>query len=290
MNTQISLTSLTYVRAIILALACITCGQASALTYKANPWIVIDNFESPNAIQHWTNVDVQNETSPFVENPQITVINSELKHKKNHYLLRKPALEGIIGNRKAISFTPLPIHVEVGETFTFFTRINVEYFPNNHSFGLSNLTAENIKTENYNAFEPMIRITDKKESDGTQNDGTLMVLSGEYKQYKNIINPETGNSASPLLKGQWYDLWYVVNNSPREKGGQRYDLYVKGGEFTKQQLVFKNADFRMKREQALTYFMAICNTGSKQTPYGNGGVKYDDIYMTSGLKLTSPNE
>jgi len=32
----------------------------------------------------------------------------------------------------------------------------------------------------YDAFEPMIGITDKTESDGTKYDGTLMVLNG-YK-------------------------------------------------------------------------------------------------------------
>ena len=37
----------------------------------------------------------------------------------------------------------------------------------------------------------MIRITDKKESDGYNNDGTLMVLSGE-KAYSKIVNPATG--------------------------------------------------------------------------------------------------
>ncbi len=256
----------------------------------ANKWILVDNFESPTAIQHWENVDLQNETSPYVEKPQITIINKESKKTNNNYLLRKPALEGIVGNRKAVSFRELPTQVNVGETFTFYTRINVEYFPNNHSFGLSNLTPENIKKENYNAFEPMIRITDKRESDGTQNDGTLMVLSGAHKKYKRIINPETGNVASPLVEGNWYELWYVVNNSPRKNGGQRYNLYVKGGEFETQQLVFKSADFRMKREEALTHFMAICNTGSEKQPYGNGGIKYDDIYMSKGLQLSSPLE
>lgn len=33
----------------------------------------------------------------------------------------------------------------------------------------------------------------------------------------------------------------------------------------------------MKRMAPLTHFMAICNTGSKKSPYGNGGVGYDDI-------------
>ena len=263
-------------------------STAFSANASANTWTLVDNFESPTAIQHWENIDLQNETSPYVENPQITIINKESKKTNNHYLLRKPALEGIVGNRKAVSFRQLPSQVNVGETFTFYTRINVEYFPNNHSFGLSNLTPDNIKKEHYNAFEPMIRITDKRESNGIQNDGTLMVLSGAHKKYKRIINPETGNVASPLIEGNWYELWYVVNNSKRNKGGQRYNLYVKGGEFEKQQLVFQNADFRMKREAPLTHFMAICNTGSEKKPYGNGGVKYDDIYMSKGVELSSP--
>ncbi len=260
---------------------------SNVFAHQGEHWLLVDNFESPTSINNWVNADVQNETKPFIKNPQVTIIESELD-KNNKYLLRKPAAEGVVGNRKAISFLPLPKEVDVGETYTFYTRVNVEYFPNNHSFGLSNLTPEKIKTENYNAFEPMIRITDKKESDGSKNDGSLMVLSGAHKKYKSIVNPETGNKAAPLQEGQWYEIWYVINNSPLKDGGQSYDLYVKGGEFKTQQKVFTNANFRMKREQALTHFMAICNTGPKNKPYGNGGVKYDDIYMSEGLELSSP--
>jgi len=32
----------------------------------------------------------------------------------------------------------------------------------------------------------------------------------------------------------------------------------------------------------------ISNTGSKKQPYGNGGVRYDDIYMSPGTVLTTP--
>lgn len=260
---------------------------SNVFAHQGEHWLLVDNFESTTSINNWVNADVQNETKPFIKNPQVTIIESELD-KNNKYLLRKPAAEGVVGNRKAISFLPLPKQVDVGETYTFYTRVNVEYFPNNHSFGLSNLTPEKIKTENYNAFEPMIRITDKKESDGSKNDGSLMVLSGAHKKYKSIVNPETGNKAAHLQEGQWYEIWYVINNSPLKDGGQSYDLYVKGGEFKTQQKVFTNANFRMKREQALTHFMAICNTGPKNKPYGNGGVKYDDIYMSKGLELSSP--
>lgn len=260
---------------------------SNVFSHQGNHWLLVDNFESPASINNWVNADVQNETQPFVENPQVTIIESESEHN-NKYLLRKPAAEGVVGNRKALSILPLPVSVNVGETYTFYTRVNVEYFPNNHSFGLSNLSTEEIKKENYNGFEPMIRITDKKESDGSKNDGSLMVLSGAHKKYKSIINPVTGKIAEPLNEGQWYDIWYVVNNSPLKDGGQSYDLYVKGGEFKTQKKVFTNANFRMKREQALTHFMAICNTGSKKKPYGNGGVKYDDIYMSRGIELSSP--
>ncbi|WP_077341057.1 hypothetical protein [Pseudocolwellia agarivorans] len=273
--------------ATVFSLLLTTFFTSYTFAYTENSWILIDNFESPASINQWVNADVQNETQPFIENPQVTIIERE-SDKNNKYLLRKPAAEGVVGNRKAISFLPLPEQVNVGDTFTFYTRVNVEYFPNNHSFGLSNLSAEKIKTANYNAFEPMIRITDKAESNGVKNDGSLMVLSGAHKKYKSITNPITGKKAAPLQENQWYEIWYVINNSPRKDGGQSYDLYVRGGEFNTQQKVFTQADFRMKREQALTHFMAICNTGPKKKPYGNGGIRYDDIYMAKGLQLSSP--
>jgi len=74
----------------------------------------------------------------------------------------------------------------------------------------------------------------------------------------------------------------VVNNAAYEAGGQRYDLYIRGGEFAAQQLVCAGAEFRMQRTLPLIFFMAISNTGSHKAPYGNGGVRYDDIYMVLG--------
>ena len=245
---------------------------------------MVDDFET--ASPDWTHIDAQNETDPFIANPQIAERRKETD-RDNHYLLRKPAVDGVAGNRKAISFFPLPEPIPAGETYTLFTRVNVESFPNNHSFGLSNLTAPDIPQTGYDMFEPMIRITDKAESDGFKNDGTLMVLSG-YKTYAKIQNSVTGKDAEPLQPGTWYDIWAVINNAPESEGGQSYDLYIRGGEFAEQQLAFTSGVFRMKREAPLTGFIAISNTGPKKQPYGNGGVRYDDIYLAPGKVLTTP--
>lgn len=251
-------------------------------------WLLVDNFEGVSLSPEWTVVDTDNQTDPFVENPQVHDIRREAA-MDNHYLLKKPAEDGVVGNRKAISFHPLPMKIAVGETATLYTRVFAEYFPNNHSFGLSNLGADEIPAAGYDAFEPMIRITDKAESDGTKNDGTLMVLSG-YKTYAKILGASCENLAEPMRPGTWYEIWTVVMNSPKadRDGGQTYDLYVRGGEFTEQTRVFLGATFRMKREAPLTHFMTISNTGSKKSPYGNGGVGYDDIYIAPGRELSSP--
>jgi hypothetical protein len=217
----------------------------------------------------------------------VTIIESE-SNTKNKYLLKKPAKNGVIGNRKAITIKKLPTTIEVGQIYTLYTRINVESFPNNHSFGLSNLSIPEITKQNYNAFEPMIRVTDKKESNGYKNSGALQVLKA-YKTYADIAGAKTDNKAAkPLETNTWYEIWYIVNNKTIKDGGQGYDLYIKGGEFTSQQLVYKNATFRMRREQALGYFITITNTGSKKKPYGNGGLRYDDIYMSKGIVTSTP--
>ena len=259
--------------------------SAQACTPSSN-WVLVDNFESSSQSELWTHIDTQNETDPFVPDPQIAETREE-NGRDNHYLLRKPAADGVVGNRKAISFRALPNAIPLGETYTLYTRVNVESFPNNHSFGLSNLAESDIAEQGYDMFEPMIRITDKAESDGSKNDGTLMVLSG-YKTYAKIENPLSGITASPMTPGQWYELWAVINNAPKAKGGQTYDLYVRGGEFASQQRAFSGAVFRMNRDAPLRAFMAISNTGSKKQPYGNGGVRYDDIYMSPGTVLTTP--
>lgn len=251
-----------------------------------SPWLLVEDFESSLVLQGWVNIDAQNDTDPHVPNPQISEIRVEAD-TGNRYMIRKPAADGVVGNRKAIGFLPLPTAVKVHETYTFYTRVNVEYFPNNHSFGLGNVPMSDVSEHHYDSFEPMIRITDKRESDGSRNDGTIMVLSGD-KAYSKIVNPATGKPAKPMDTGEWYELWYVVNNAPRDAGGQRYDLHVRGGEFATRQLVFEGADFRMQRAMPLTFLMVICNTGPHDAPYGNGGVRYDDIYMAPGKTLSPP--
>ena len=273
---------------LLAALMCASCTYPSKIDTDGVPpgWLLVDNFEGAQTLQGWTNIDAQNDTDPVVPNPQISEIRIEAE-TGNQFMLRKPAADGVVGNRKAIGFKPLPVSIQVGETYTLFTRINVEYFPNNHSFGLSNASASDIPVYDYDAFEPMIRITDKAESDGQKNDGTLMVLSG-YKTYSKIIDPSTGNDPHPMETGEWYEIWCVVNNAEPEAGGQRYDLYVRGGEFASQRRVFSGAVFRMQRTLPLTSFMAISNTGPHEAPYGNGGVRYDDIYIAAGRNLSSP--
>lgn len=255
------------------------CGETSN-------WVLIDDFQADVSAKNWTILDTDNQTDPFVPNPQVMDIISEVGSDQN-YLLKKPAPDGIVGNRKAISFHALPVAIPVGGIATLYNRISVEYFPNNHSYGLSNLKAEDIAEAGYDAFEPMVRITDKAESDGTKNDGTLMVLSG-YKTYDKITGPSGEGVASPMIPKTWYEIWTVIDNHPEEEGGQTYDLYVRGGEFSAQTKVFSGAVFRMKRGELLTQFITISNTGSKKSPYGNGGVAYDDIYISLGTDLSTP--
>lgn len=268
------------------AMALASLLSASVAAQAQSPWLLIDNFEDPATMAQWHKADVDNQTDPHVANPQVTERREE--QSGNFYLLKKPAEEGIVGNRKALTFFKLPQPVPVGEIYTLHARFNVESFPNNHIFGLSDLPPEGIKKKAYNAFEPSLRITDKAESNGLKNDGTLMVKVDPGKAYDNIQNPLTGKSAKPLEPGVWYQAWVVMDNRTLAEGGQRYDVYLQGGEFAEQTKVYSGADYRMKREQSLIYFFANCNTGPKKKPYGNGGVRYDDLYLAKGIELTQP--
>jgi hypothetical protein len=255
---------------------------------QAMSWVLIDNFEQKDAIKSWTKADTKNDTSPKINNPQITEQRREAGLLKNNaYLIKKAAKDSIVGNRKALTYKKLPLEVNVGEIYTFYTRINVESFPNNHAFGLSNMLPADIELNDYNAFEPTLRITDKAESNGLLNTGALMVKVDNG--YANIINPLVNKEAKPLVAGVWYQIWYVVNNALKRDGGQTYDVYIQGGkEFPLQTKVYSNATFRMKRELPLIYFLMNCNTGSKKHPYGNGGLMYDDLYMAKNINLSKP--
>jgi len=279
-------------------------------TQTPSPWLVIDTFNT-QLLNGWQLADTQNDTKPYVENAQVTEIkfhdarassgatlgkgtdtntSPTLPNANNGYLIKKPAADGIVGNRKALSFKALPVPVNVGDTYTFYTKIRVERFPNNHAFGISNMHPADIIKHGYNAFEPTLRVTDKYESNGYKNDGSLMVKidsTDKYRQYASVKNADNKIS-QPLTVGEWYEIWYVVNNATVENGGQVYSVYVKGGEFRQQTLAYENANFRMKRELPLIYFLANSNTGPINKPYGNGGLAYDDIYMSEGVNLSTP--
>lgn len=271
--------------AALFLIAAALAGNSSRADISANgAWQLIDNFEDEKQFSRWAKRDAGNETAPYQPNPQVT--ERRKAANGNHYLIKKPAPEGVLGNRKALSFLPLPQAIAVGETYTLFTRINVEYFPNNHVFGLSSYLPEDIVKLDYDALEPSLRITDKTESDGSKNKGALMVKTD--RGYAAVVNPVTQQDAQPLQQNTWYDIWYVVNNARKIAGGQRYDVYLRGGEFTEQTKVYSGASFRIQREQPLIYFLTNCNTGPKEQPYGNGGLRYDDIYMAKGLHLSNP--
>lgn len=273
-----------YLLLTVLLMACTTVDK-DIPEAESTQWILIDNFEKSDSMNQWILRDTKNETEPYIENAQVTEIRSE-DGNKNSYLIKKPAADGIVGNRKALSYLKLPVSIDVGEIVTIYTRINVQAFPNNHVFGLSNLNPEGIDKQDYNAFEPTLRVTDKSESNGYKNDGTLLVRQND--EYKKIVNSLAKRPASPMAINTWYELWYVVNNAKVAEGGQKYDLYIRGGEFPNQQKVFSDADFRMKRELPLTYFLANCNTGPIKHPYGNGGLRFDDLFMAKGVLLTDP--
>ncbi|MFY0688406.1 MAG: hypothetical protein JXQ90_14625 [Cyclobacteriaceae bacterium] len=274
----------------ILLIGCADAGKkpkADSLPKANVGWIKIDDFESIDPLSAWTLVDTRNDTDPRIENPQVTAIRSG--DSDNHYLIKKPAAEGVVGNRKALSYRALPVAVQLGEIFTFYARVKVEYFPNNHVFGLSNLEPDRINEHDYNALEPSLRVTDKFESNGYKNDGTLMVRKDDG--YAKIRNIPFDRDAKALETGKWYEVWFVVDNRLAAVGGQTYDVYLSGGsEFPEQKLVYEGADFRMKREQPLGYFLTNCNTGPVEAPYGNGGLIYDDLYMKPGVDLSEPSQ
>lgn len=221
-----------------------------------SPWIKITDFEQDNPLLGWTKLDLQNETQPRIENPQVTEVRYE-EVSNNGYLLKKPAADGILGNRKAITYLPLPQSIDVGEIYTFYLRLNVAEFPNNHVFGLSDMGPEGIAENAYNALEPSLRITDRYDPNiAYKNDGTLLVRKDNW--YERIINPQTKAYANPMQTNTWYHIWLVINNQTKEAGGQTYDVYIQGGdEFLEQQKVYAKADFRMQREQALIYFLSL---------------------------------
>lgn len=119
--TYISKRGIMRVKYSLLLVACsglLACSQNNQNAPSAK-WLLVDNFEQP--LKGWTKADTDNQTQPYVANPQVTKIEVEETAKGiNHILIKKPAEKGIVGNRKALSYKKLPKTVPVGETYTFF--------------------------------------------------------------------------------------------------------------------------------------------------------------------------
>ena len=276
---------------LVVLIMCTRLAFAEDIIGQKELWIKIDDFESKNPLSDWTKYDAQNETDPYIKNPQVTEIRVEQLSNNissNRYLIKKAGPDGIFGNRKALSFRKLPKPIEVGDTYTLYLRLNVDSYSNNHVFGLTNLQPAGIMEKAYEAFEPSIRITDRFDPHvNYQNNGAMQVRNNPW--YDIAFNAKKGKNIEPFDTDIWYEIWLVINNKKKSEGGQRYDIYIRGGtEFPFQQKVYTAADFRIKREQPLIYFQATCNSGPVEEPFGNGGLRYDDLYMVKGIDLSSP--
>ena len=65
---------------------------------NGSPWLLVDDFESGLELQDWVNIDAQNDTDPHVPSPQISEIRVDA-NTGNRYMIRKPAADGVVGNR-----------------------------------------------------------------------------------------------------------------------------------------------------------------------------------------------
>jgi len=211
MNNQILSIKLIALLCCVLVVSACTHQNTLNISPVSGDWEKIDDFESEAPLADWTMIDTFNQTQPKIENPQVTEVRREA-NSNNRYLIKKPAADGVLGNRNALTFKKLPIAIGVGETYTFYARVNVQAFPNNHVLGLSNLDPQGIIENDYNSLEPSLRITDRFDGNvNFQNDGTLAVRKGNW--YERIINEKTKTYASPMQTDTWYEIWTVVNNS-----------------------------------------------------------------------------
>ena len=114
---------------LLLVFLCVLISVASATSTKQtsadNPvkWLLEDDFETESPLDTWTMVDTFNQTQPTIENPQVTEIRKE-SATQNRFMIKKPETEGVLGNRKALTFKKLPVNIEVGETYTFYATCN----------------------------------------------------------------------------------------------------------------------------------------------------------------------
>lgn len=109
---------------------------------------------------------------------------------------------------------------------------------------------------------------------GHATDSILIVYDGTgYKTTNFALAPRT-----------WYEFWFVF-----DQPSNKYDLYIRGGEYTAITKIYSQATFRSKGTEPQKFFYARSTVGSLTAPAAVDDVYYDDIYIdTTGANLTTP--
>jgi len=105
----------------MIVLSACTSQNTHDTSHESADWTKIDDFESEAPLNDWTMIDTLNQTQPKIDNPQLTQVRKET-NIDNRYLIKKPAIDGVLGNRKALTFKKLPVAIGVGETYTFYAE------------------------------------------------------------------------------------------------------------------------------------------------------------------------
>ncbi len=101
-----------------------------------------------------------------------------------------------------------------------------------------------------------------------------------------IVYDDTGYKTTNFATAPkiWYEFWFVFDQTTN-----KYDAYIRGGEYTAITKIYSQATFRTKGNDAQKFFYARSTVGSLTAPAAVDNVYFDDIYVdTTGANLATP--
>ena len=166
-----------------------------------------------------------------------------------------------------------PILSDYTGTFTVYYEFAVESLSQDTVFGLSALDSSGLVPGLvvYGSYATALRIS-------TLNAGLLQIRDEEVGEYVTVSN-------DAVQSNTWYKVWMVHHNDSDFQGNpdaQTYDVYIEGGEWTEQSLVYEGAWYRNTEANIRSFQVTQATGASASTLYGNSALFLRNLQIDYG--------
>jgi hypothetical protein len=200
--------------------------------------------------------------------------------------------ESLVANSRAITAFDLPSEIPVGSVATFYMRVAFERQETSQHWGLtqyaeptSDATGDN-PTHDY----PDLAVTSQLD----------LWQRNIFYAYNGWWEPAYEDTTKEMLPGDWFEIWYLIQNNELALGGGLFDIYIRGGPFEEithlpnphlsdevKEMGITQWGFRNNTDEPIRRWLNIINGGNPNTNFrGTAAMYIDDFWLNVGEMTT----